>query len=148
MQATSSRRASGLSILVLNNREEFSGATVIANVDHPLRKQMPFPAPHDNACSQLARLYGNVRSGSAVRWDSGIAAPCGACNCNQRFLDECFDVHAPFLVATTALAQASTARKLAHDTKQRRAVLPFPTPCNCAGRKQDGIDTAGGQVSV
>ena len=39
---------------------------------------MPFPAPHDSACSQLARLYGNVRSGSAVRWDSGVAAPCGA----------------------------------------------------------------------
>jgi hypothetical protein len=28
-----------------------------------------------------------------------------------------------------------TGRKLALDTKQRRAVLPFPTPCNCAGRK-------------
>jgi hypothetical protein len=42
MQATSSRRASGLSILVLNNREEFSGATVIANMDHPYVSRCPF----------------------------------------------------------------------------------------------------------
>jgi len=79
MQAASSRRVFGASSTVLNNREEFSGVTVNANMIHPLRKQMPFPVTqHDAARSQLARLYGNVRSGPGVRCIQRARSSAGA----------------------------------------------------------------------
>jgi hypothetical protein len=74
MRAASSRRASGLSSLVLDNQNEFAGVTVVAMVS-PYVKQMRVRCRLRTALalyrlhsvrSQLTRLYGNVRSGPAA----------------------------------------------------------------------------------
>lgn len=74
MRAASSRRASGLSSLVLDNQNDFAGVTVVAMVS-PYVKQMRVRCRLRTALalyrlhsvrSQLTRLYGNIRSGPAA----------------------------------------------------------------------------------